>query len=478
MIDIITRSPGASGGSASAYAEGGYEGTFEDGVSITRGDARTLWVHASGRSLHARNSYDYPAFADAAAGTRTNDDVNLAEASLDVGKALGTTRAELRLNQDESNVGSPGDVTCCISGLARQQRDVRRADITIDALTRLGMLSLQGYVDSRRLHFFDPTPPLRYDTFTSALSRGFSLRDTSAVGRDHTFTLGYDVRDDGALFAASYYTAPASVDDASSAFYLEDEVRRPGSPLSVSAGLRRELPQGTQAPVTPSLGIVERLAHGFALRANYGRAFRVPSLDERYFPSYGNPKLQPEYSATFDAGAALDLKGGDASLTYFGSDSENLIVNVPVDAVGDEKPFNIDRARIRGIDGQVTSRVGTLTSARLSLTSLFAARDLESGRPLPYRPGMSVAVTAWHTSRSTEYGLSGRYVGRRDAPGTSRSIALPAYALGDAWVTRRFGSGTKLTLRLENIGGSHAEEDVLGYPVLGPTASLRVSIAR
>ncbi|MDQ2817624.1 MAG: TonB-dependent receptor [Candidatus Eremiobacteraeota bacterium] len=474
VINIITRRPQSGRTVSSGYAEYGYEGAFDGGLSVSAGDPRIFSALVSARQLRGPNTYDYPPFLGAAGGTRINDDVRLSDASVALSREIKAARADLRLNADDSDVGSPGDVTCCLSALARQQRSVRRADLSVEMPLGLGVLSLQGYVDSRRLHFFDPTPPYGYDTMTTALSRGLMLRGTFAAGGDQTLTLGYDIRGDDAVFAASYYLHATQVGAASSALYAQDELRRPNAPFSLALGLRKEHPQGTQAPTTPSLGAVERVGRRLTLRANYGRAFRVPSLDERYFPSYGRPTLQPEYAATFDCGAALDFGRGDVSLTYFGEDADNLIVSLPVDSVGDEAPFNVGRARVRGLDAEIRDRLGASTNARLSVTSLLSAADLIDDRPLPYRPAFSASLNAWHALGGGEYGLGARLVGRRLAPSSGGMVPLPAYALGEAYFTRNVGRA-KATVRFENIGGTHAEEDVLGYPVLGPTVSLRLS---
>ena len=41
---------------------------------------------------------------------------------------------------------------------------------------------------------------------------------------------------------------------------------------------------------------------GTKLRGSYGTGFRAPSVNQLYFPNFGNPNLQPEKSQGLDVG--------------------------------------------------------------------------------------------------------------------------------------------------------------------------------
>src|SRR5579863_2732708 len=343
VINIITAAPG-SAPDATVYEQYGFEGANATGVRAGAGDLRTLAATVALRSSHARDEFDYPAFLAQPAGTRTDDDAKVEDVTLGLGRRLGAVLGTLRLNDDANDFGAPGDIEFCApppnnagcpSGLARQQRVWGRSEADFAWQTGSHALTIQGYADGRRLIFFDRAPSFPFNTLTTLTSRGGSIRDVWTAGASNVVGAGVDTRGDRATFGASFYAAPIVAADASSAWYVEDDLRAPDSPLSISAGVRREHPQGTSAVTVPSIGIDERLGITGALRANYARSFRTPTWDERYFPFFGTPTLQPEYGATFDVGMSREIGNALASVTYFGTDTNNLIIDVPIDSFGD-----------------------------------------------------------------------------------------------------------------------------------------------
>ncbi len=80
----------------------------------------------------------------------------------------------------------------------------------------------------------------------------------------------------------------------------------------VSANLRQGFVTRFGPPITPSLGTEYRLMAGpkYALTAkgSVGRSYRVPTLNERYWKSLGNPDIRPE--AGFNKEVGLEAKWG------------------------------------------------------------------------------------------------------------------------------------------------------------------------
>ncbi len=78
--------------------------------------------------------------------------------------------------------------------------------------------------------------------------------------------------------------------------------------------------------------------------ANAGTAYRAPTFNQLYFPGFGNPSLRPERSRGSEIGAQYAGARSEASLVYYRSNIDSLIVNAGIPLV----PMNIDRAEIRG----------------------------------------------------------------------------------------------------------------------------------
>jgi vitamin B12 transporter len=471
VINIITVRPAAS--ESNAYAQVGYEGAVVDGFSAAAGDPSALAISVDARTAHGRGQFDYPAFDAIPSGTRTDSDAKLADVQLALTREFGMARVRLRISDDAQDIGVPGDLSFGSSPLARQQRVFNRSDLTIDIPAGRDAWTFQVFADGRRLHFAEPVPSnpsFGIDALDNSTSRGFSVRDSVAAGAAQLVTIGYDSRGDHAFFGGLTSQPSVVASDATTAWYVADDVHAAGAPFSASVGLRSERPQGTAATNVPSLGVSERLG-GVIIRANYARAFRTPDLDDRYFPFAGNPLLQPEYAATFDAGVTADLGGGSATLTWFGTDTNNLIVFNPQTFL----PYNIARASVRGGEAETQVALGADAHARLSYTAYPRAADLSAapGIRLFYRPTATGSAELWRTSVRGNVGMDLSFTGRRYA-NPSNSVSLPAYAMLGVFVERPVGRRTAVTVRVENLTGQRVQ-DTYGYPVLGTTFSVRLS---
>jgi len=401
--------------------------------------------------------------------------MTLKHTALSLAHMFGTVRGALTWEDDAAAVGAPGSVDFA-SAFARQERVYQRAALDLNAALTAGEVSLQAYADSRRLRFFDPS--FQFDTHANGVFRGASLRITQALGTTHLVTAGWESKGDVALFDASIPgKAPSVVRDATAAWYVQDELHRPNAPLGITLGLRTERIQGTKSTTTPSLGVLEHLGSHVDASANYARAFRAPSLDERYYPFYGNPSVQPEYGATFDAGLRGDSGSASGAVTWFGADTNNLIVNVPIDTFGDVAPFNVNRARVRGLAANLATSLDSRTHLTIAYTDFIVAQDLTPGRPatrLQYRPTASGGVVVWRQARRWNFGVQGAFVGRRFADEANAKL-MPAYFLTSAYVERALSENTSLGLRVTNLSDNRLAEDELGYPI--PGRALRVRLA-
>lgn len=473
VIDIITRDPSGRGGSASATL--GYQGAVSTAVGFdVSPSGNGSGARIDYASHHARDAFTYPSALGAPGGSLANNDANGQDVWLSLANAVSTPiRLRAHFSDNTSDDGEPGSLLFgSQSFLARQQRDYTRGDVSAERTFDHADVSAQLYSDGQRIHFYDGTSDpanfiFPFDTLSHFSTRGFSLHDT--VKSDfNTFSIGYDGRADIAQFDENFGGTPSSAPGSASTtgLYVSEEVSG-RSPWTLTGGLREERPQGFAHTTAPSIGAMYRNPNGDAgVRANYGRAFRIPALEETSVLFFGNPALAPEYAATFDVGV---FKGED-SLTYFGMRASNLIVSEPPAFV----PENVSLASVRGINLSMGAAFQRGYRAQLSYTDYLRATDVVNGNRLPLRPSATGSLRVWRTSRSWESGATIDYVGRRfgNDPNT---IALPQYASVGAYVRHSAGSSS-LTLRLTNITGEQVER-YPGYPALGPTLSLTVSTA-
>jgi hemoglobin/transferrin/lactoferrin receptor protein len=126
--------------------------------------------------------------------------------------------------------------------------------------------------------------------------------------------------------------------------------------------------------LSPKIGAVGKIGGGATLFVNYARGFKAPSPSQvnqffenptSPFAAYRtipNPDLRPETSATIEGGVRLASNAVDAAITAFSGRYRNFISQEQVGGTGTvANPIvyqfiNLDRVRIRGIEGKLEMR--------------------------------------------------------------------------------------------------------------------------
>jgi vitamin B12 transporter len=128
---------------------------------------------------------------------------------------------------------------------------------------------------------------------------------------------------------------------------------------------------------------------GVRFHGSYGTGFRAPSLNELFYPGFGNQDLDPEKSRGFDLGVQKRLfeQRLTLDLTYFQNDFDDLISYDPVTFTAQ----NIDRSEARGIefDLSLTPKEGINIGVTYTYTD---SEDKETGKQLPWRAKYKGAV--------------------------------------------------------------------------------------
>lgn len=135
---------------------------------------------------------------------------------------------------------------------------------------------------------------------------------------------------------------------------LYSDIRYQKEDWSLNAALRAEGVQGFASRFSPAVGGSLRLAKGLRLNVNAGSAWRIPSLDDLFWPAtafaVGNDALRPESSVSLDASLRFDsFTGLSVALTGFVQRSRDLILWQP-SAGGVWRPSNIGNVSSRGAE--------------------------------------------------------------------------------------------------------------------------------
>jgi len=478
------------------YARLGYQGAFEEGVGFSIPTGAAGGVRVDGMTQSAVNTFDYPPVNGIAGGTRTNNDVQASDLRLCICyDVTAHFSARLHFEDHNSDLGTPGSTEfgpSFISQLARQQRNIGRSDMRLrynESSNSFTQLLL--YADGRRVHFYDPTPPFPFDSLTLENARGYELGQALAIGQNNVARVGYQGRADRAQFEGTFNTPPSLYAAASATdFYLNDTFKTNPESFEADAGVWWDHTQGSASTAVPSIALRQRVGADSWIRASYARGFRAPNLDERYFPGFGNPNLQSEYAATFDAGVVAQGRWLRSSATLFGSDTNNLIANQAIPGTFTFLPFNIGRAKVRGFDARIANVGSGRLGAQASYTDYPVARDLSTapdlngvvnyGNRLLYRPTATSGFELWrkagyqsHGKFGGEDGLELLFVGRRYGDEENKH-PLAAYATLGVHSSRDLNDRLTLTLRADNITGQQVEQ-FYGFPVQGTTFSVELS---
>ncbi|PAP75594.1 TonB-dependent receptor plug domain-containing protein [Rubrivirga marina] len=250
--------------------------------------------------------------------------------------------------------------------------------------------------------------------------------------------------------------------------------------------LRADLhtPAGGEARLglAPQLGANARLSPLVSLKASVARAFRMPTLNDRFWAPGGNPDLLPETAWSADLGAVVG--GGRARIeaTAFATTARDQIVWAPT-GLGYWAPENV--ARTRTLGAEVSARAAHLV--RLggatalvdggAVATVTDARDLDADAPVRYVPRW--AAKAWGGLRVSglRLGLDAQALGARP---TTRggTQPLPAHLVvgAHAAVARALGPA-EVTLGLDLDNLLDARYEIVRSHVMPPRhARLRLTV--
>ncbi|MFG6137671.1 TonB-dependent receptor domain-containing protein [Halomonas sp. B23F22_10] len=218
------------------------------------------------------------------------------------------------------------------------------------------------------------------------------------------------------------------------------------SPLSVQASLRHDDNEAYGEETTGSLALGVALDDIHTLRASYGTAFRAPTFNELYYPGYANPDLDPEESRSIELGLRGQLGRGFWDLSLYRTEIDDMIANVYRD--GRSAPFNVERARIRGVELATGADVNDWTlRAALTYTD---PENRETGKRLIRRASRSLRLDADRALGDWTLGGSLIAQGERynDAANDERLSGFATLDLRAGW---NFAPGWSTRLTLENV---------------------------
>jgi vitamin B12 transporter len=445
---------------------------LSDGALAERDARAELGVQGLGIAFErhlAENVYDYPSLDGFPTGTRAN-----AQAASTAGRlnyqsnTSGRYTVDAALGDDAVTIGVPGNLAF-LTPHAVQNTAQQDAHVTLTRHGARSAVSLSFAGARQQLAYNDPDNGGETDTYDA---RGqISLREVMA-GERNSLVTGIDVSRESALL----YLGPSSVPPIASAALSQSAAYAQYRSTLVDGvvatlGLRGEhdAPQGSV--IVPSLGTLIRFGPA-RLAVNYAGTFRVPTIDELYFPGFANPSLVPERSKNFDAGLRMPLRTISISLDWFNRQAVNLIAL-------DQNfiPQNIARASLAGfvLSAHTAPLAGIVASA--GITDMYRALNETLGQPitrLDFEPVMTTILGLEKTfgPGGFAFGVNAQVRGPHGEEGGT--IVRDGATTVDAYVRGRVAPTAIVTLRARNLGNERYAP-ILGYPAAGRTFELELS---
>jgi vitamin B12 transporter len=225
------------------------------------------------------------------------------------------------------------------------------------------------------------------------------------------------------------------------------------------------------------------------IRSSYATGFRAPSINELFFPNFGNPDLKPEKSQSLDVGIDQKFFGDRAKLSvgYFWNRYRELILS-PFDPVGcaglSSFGFcaqNIGSAKSQGweVNGNLVLAEEARFIKLLDVSGQYTytiTRDLETAARLPLSPvHQGSVVLTYKPIDPLTVTTTFRYVGSRFNT-TGNQQALPDFHVINLAASYDFTSSMQGYVRVENLLDRDYEERLFfGTPVRSVWGGIRVN---
>lgn len=256
------------------------------------------------------------------------------------------------------------------------------------------------------------------------------------------------------------------------ALYINNKLKLLGDALVVTAGARHDDLDISGTKTTARFGAVYTLSHaGVSIRAGYGTGFRAPSLNELFFPFYGNPNLKPEETTSWEVGIEKDFfeERVHLSATYFDQEYENLITTNPLTFTA----ANIADAHVKGLEMSAAIQINDNIHVKTGYAYLDT-KDRQTGNQLPLRPQDKLNLTVDVSIKGFTFVAYYTFVGERYDSSVKRTLS--SYSLVSMSSSFRVSKGITLFARGENLLGENYEEiGSFGTPGFSLYGGMRIS---
>ena len=217
------------------------------------------------------------------------------------------------------------------------------------------------------------------------------------------------------------------------------------------------------------LGYGYRLTENWRVTAGVSNAFRAPTFNELYDPSFGfgNPNLKPEKARSTELGVQYQRASQRVKAVMFRTRTDDLIVGVFDPVTFNFPATNLDHSESKGLELSYTGELGPL-ELRASFTEQ-RSKNLDTSERLLRRANRFGSLGAQYRFGDWRTGAEVLASGNREdfevrAP--FGKVALSGYSLVNLTASYQFRPNSGVAFRLENVFDTQYEL-VRGYNTQG-----------
>lgn len=231
---------------------------------------------------------------------------------------------------------------------------------------------------------------------------------------------------------------------------------------------------------------------GTKLRGSYSTGFRAPTINQLFFPNFGNPNLKPERSQGLDVAIEQTLPNdrGTISVGYFWTRYRDLILSAQDPVACGIGPFgtnfcavNVGLATARGFEASVKLRIyrDEPWAKSLDLLVNYTYTDTEN-----FQNGQATRVPKWPRNQwsailsyqpieALRANMEGRYVGER-FNNVGNSNPIPSFLVWNLSTSYDVTKQIQAYLRVDNIFNEKYEEVLFfGTPLRSIFGGVRIN---
>ncbi|MEM5310252.1 TonB-dependent receptor [Paraburkholderia sp. JHI869] len=331
-----------------------------------------------------------------------------------------------------------------------------------------------GYATDRQfLYSNDPTIPTdeidstRFSTSTSITHQetGHTLFGMPLEGETK---LAYDYTRELAFLPVDVPSGLPARNDSAVSMHQSTTL----GPLTLFLAGRHEIVQG-QSVNTGNVALSWAITPVYTARVSYGNAFRLPTFNDLYYPSYSNPDLLPERSDSVEAALDATTSIGTFTAAVYDTRVHDLITYNSQTFL----PVNVGRAHIQGLDLTYKGTLGKYTPVSLTV-GILNPQDVTDQTWLNRRPRQTVSLSVDHTwdefqLHALSTGVSLLYNGST-FDDQLNTIYLPSWTTVSLRASYKVNAHLALSATLANVF-NRQYVSAYGYNTLGRTAFGKVT---